>query len=149
MEAVQQDERSFKIGEHDFKLNKINAFKQFHVVRRVAPILGKLGIVLPELAKSAKKGEHKSQDEQFEEMAKFLEPIMDGFSKLSDEDSEFVLIQLLCAVEVHQKQFNTWARMASDKGLMFDQFELPVLLQCAGRSFMFNLSGFFASLPRK
>jgi hypothetical protein len=146
----QKNEREFSIGEHTFQLNKLNAFKQFHVVRRIAPILGKLGNVLPELAKAAKKvSAEQSVDQKIEEMAKFVEPIMNGLSSLSDADSEFVLLGLLSSVEVHQKQFNNWAKMATDKGLMFENFELPILLQCAGRAFMYNLSGFFASLPQR
>lgn len=35
-------DRDFKIGDREFKLNKIDAFKQFHLVRRVGPLLADL-----------------------------------------------------------------------------------------------------------
>ena len=35
-------DNDFEIGGRQFKLNKIDAIKQFHVARRVSPILGDL-----------------------------------------------------------------------------------------------------------
>jgi hypothetical protein len=83
----------FSIGGRDFKVRKIDAIKQFHIVRRISPILAEL---LP-----AMKGMQESKDQdQMDQIAKFLTPIMDGLSKLSDADSEIVLYGLLNAAEI-------------------------------------------------
>jgi hypothetical protein len=82
------------------------------------------------------------------EMAKIVSPIMMGLSKLSDQDSEFVLFGLLASVEVQQAAGN-WARVATPTMVMIQDLELPQLLQIAGRAFMYNLSGFFGALPRQ
>lgn len=136
--------REFSIGERDFKLNKIDAFKQFHVVRRLAPILSDLIPMLSQIQKTMKT--EQSEEAKFEEMSKILSPILTGLSKLSDEDSDKVLRSLLSAVEM--KQNPGWARIANDQMIMFSDLELPLLLQLAGRSFMFNMQGFFSILPQ-
>lgn len=140
-------EREFSIGAKDFKLCKIDAFKQFHIVRRIAPILSEL---LPSLAGAQKIANQKdlSESDKFEEFAKIAAPFMAGLSKLSDEDSNRVLFGLLASVEVKQESGN-WAKVSTDSMLMMQDLELPVLLQIAGKAFMFNLAGFFAALPAK
>ena len=127
-----------------FKIGKLNAFKQFHLVRRIAPILADLLPAIQDLQK-ASKGKSPLDSDNFEETAKILAPILTGFSKLSDQDSEFVLYGLLSCVEVQLGP--SWAKVSTDSMLMVQDMELPMLLQIAGRSFMANLSNFFVVLP--
>ena len=139
-------ERDFTFQGKNFKLNKIDAFKQFHIVRRIAPILSDL---IPALGAAAKtmKTEGLSESEKFEEFGKIATPIMSGLSKLSDDDSNKVLFGLLSAVEIQQDGGN-WAKVVSDNQLMFSNLDLPCLLNAAGKSFMFNMTGFFNILPQ-
>lgn len=139
----------FQVGDRKFKLGKIDAFRQFHIVRRISPLLADLMPALAAMSKAKKNAESMSEDEKLDEFAKLAQPILAGLSKLSDQDADYVLFRLLGAVEVHQPEFNSWAKIATDSGLMIQNLELPVLLQAAGRSLMFNLSGFFALLPQK
>lgn len=141
-------DNGFPIGEKKFKLNKINAFKQFHIVRRVAPVLSSLLPALTDLQKSSKNDSQISEADKLEEFAKILSPIFTGLSKLSDAEADFVLYGLLASVEMQQAGGN-WARVSTESMLMIQDLELPVLLQIAGRAFAFNLSGFFAALPRQ
>jgi hypothetical protein len=139
-------DNEFDIGGVNFKLRKIDAFKQFHIVRRIAPILSELLPALKDVGAGFKNLESLSEAEKFDQMAKIVTPIMDGLSKLSDQDSEFVLLGLLAAVEVNTS--GAWSTVAKGSMLMRQDLDLPVLLQLAGRAFMFNLSSFFAVLPR-
>lgn len=137
-------ENSFQIGDLQCKVSKINAMKQYHIVRRIAPILSEMIPMMKDIAKTSK--QQMTEDEQLEQSAKFITPIMDGLAKLSDKDSEFVLYNLLSAVEINQG--GVWSRIVVNDNLMFQNLELPVLLQAAGRAFMFNMQGFFAALQR-
>lgn len=133
-------DKDFEIGGRKFKLGKMNTFKQFHIVRRISPILADMLPAIKDLQIKSGKAE------TFEETAKILAPILTGFSKLSDADSEFVLYGLLSSVEA---QINgAWAKVATDSMLMIQDMELPTLLQIAGRAFIHNLTGFFAALPQ-
>lgn len=140
-------ENEFEIGGQKFKLSKINALKQFHIVRRVAPILADL---LPAMksVKSVSETDTLSEDQKLDKFAEIATPLMNGLSKLSDSDADLVLYGLLASVEVQQVTKN-WAFVSNGSMLLIQNLELPVLLQCAGRAFMFNLSGFFAGLPHK
>lgn len=138
-------DNSFSIGERNFKLSKMNAMKQYHVVRRIAPILSEM---LPAMQGMAKADFNTmSEDDKLDATAKIAEPIMRGLSKLSDKDSEMVLFSLLACAEIQQSSGN-WAKICNGEILMFQDLELPILLQIAGRAFMFNMAGFFAGLQR-
>ena len=138
-------ENSFEIGNRKFKIFKLDAFKQFHIVRRTTPILTEMLPVLKDLSVTTK-NQNLSESEKFEQMAKILGPVMTGLSKLSDEDANKVLYGLLSAVETQQPQ-GGWAKVATESMLMMQDLELPTLLQIAGRAFAYNLSGFFSALP--
>lgn len=139
-------DNEFEIGEKKYKVRKLNVFKQFHIVRRVAPLLAEMLPAIGELQKITAVNSKKTEAEKFEESAVVLGPILKGFSKLSDQDSEFVLYGLLSAVEVQTGPI--WAKVATENTLMMQDMELPALLNIAGRAFMFNLSGFFSVLPQ-
>lgn len=140
-------DRDFEIGTRKFKLNKIDAFKQFHIARRVAPLLGEMVPLFSEVAKNQKNSDSMGESEKFDQFAKFVPPIMNGLSRLSDEDANKVLYGLLSSVEVKQSSGN-WAKVATDTMLMMSDLELPILLNIAGRAFMFNIGGFFSALPQ-
>lgn len=143
------NDREFEIGGRKFKLSKIDAFKQFHIARRISPLLADLLPAMAEIQKVDKKSEAEMNEAQkFEEFAKIVTPLMHGLAKLSDEDSNRILFGLLAAAEVQQAAGN-WTKIANDSMLMIQDIELPAMLQIAGRAFMFNLSGFFGALPRK
>lgn len=140
-------DRDFEIGGRKFKLCKIDAFKQFHIVRRIGPLLSDL---LPAMKgmQNQKNIEDLPEGDKLDLIAKFAGPIMNGLSKLPDADADLVLFGLLSAVEVQQAAGN-WAKVSTSSMLMIQDLELSVLLQLAGRAFMFNLAGFFGALPQK
>lgn len=138
----------FSFGGRDFKVFKVDAMKQYHLVRRLGPILvGVLPAMKGGLPTTEAAVAKLSEDAKLDLMAKFATPIISGLSSLSDIDAEFVLRGLLSAVEMKQPAGN-WARVASQEMIMMGDLELPVLMHLAGRAFMHNLSGFFSVLPQ-
>ena len=138
----------FEIGGKNFKIGKLNAFKQFHIVRRISPILADLLPAVKEFQKFQKrKDDEKSEAERLDEMAVVLAPILTGFSKLNDADSEFVLLGLLSSVEM-KGPGGAWAKISNGTMMMFDDLDLSIMLQIAGRVFVSNLAGFFHVLPQ-
>lgn len=138
--------RSFEIGERKFQLNKIDAFRQFHIVRRIGPLLAELVTSMQGIGKIDEKS--MSEEQKFEHFAKLAGPLMSSLSKLSDADSDYVMLRLLASVEIYQSQHNVWAKVATENAVAFQDIELPMMLQIAGKALMYNLSGFFALLPR-
>lgn len=139
-------EKNFELGGIKFQLGKLDAFKQFHVVRRVGPLLSEIVTAAKDIG--SVKIDGMTEEQKLDHFSKLAAPFMNGLSKLSDADSDYVLLRLLSVVEVNQEKFGTWAKVAVDDRIMIE-LELPVMLGCAGRALMYNLSGFFASLPQK
>lgn len=137
----------FEAGGRKFKLNKINALIQFHIVRRIGPLLSEFMPVMAQISRKDVKG--MSEQDKMVEFAKIASPILNGLSKLSDTDADYVLFRLLSAVEVHQEQFNVWSKVSSDTGILMQDLEFPILMQVASQSLIFNLKGFFSLLPQK
>jgi hypothetical protein len=135
-------ETEFEINGRKFKLNKIDAFKQTHILKRMAPILSELVPHLKEISKDAKEPEKITEADSWVMLSKLLGPAMTGLSKLSDADSDFVLHNLLASVEVQQSSGN-WAKVSTPTMLMMQDLELPMITQIASKAFMFNCSGFF------
>lgn len=140
-------QRDFEIGNKKFKLCKIDAFKQFHIARRVGPLLLETLPASQGQLKDIKAYDALPEAEKLELFTKVVNPLMNGLAKLSDKDAELVLYGLLSSVETQQEAGN-WARVATADMLMIQDFDLPILLGLAGRAFMYNLSNFFTVLPQ-
>lgn len=136
-------DRDFSIGGKEFRLSKLDAFKQFHIVRRLGPILGDVIPVAQKLGGMKEDG--LSEQQKLEQFADIAKPILEGLSKLSEADANTVLLGLLSAVEIKQAPVGNWARLARDGNMMIQDLDLPVMLQAAGRAFAYNLAGFFAT----
>lgn len=141
-------DREFQIGELSFKLRKIDAIKQFQIARRVAPLLSEIVPVMAKLSKAEKNMDSLSEEQKLEQFTLIAQPVLKGISNLSDEDSDKLLYGLLSAVEMQQKSSGNWAMISNGNQLMFQDLDLAVLLQAAGRAFMYNMSGFFGALQR-
>lgn len=121
----------FEINGVQYRSDRMDAKKQFHVARRLAPLLAGLG--------GAIKGEKAG-------FAEFVGPIADAVSKMSDEDTDYVIDACLRVVQRQQGQ--TWQAVTSRGGdLMFDDIDLPVMLRLTVAVIQQSLGGFFPGGP--
>lgn len=135
----------FELGGRKFQISKINALDQFHIARRMGPILADIVPIIQQLNK--KKLDTLSEDEKLDSFGKLASPFMVGLAKLSDEDAEIVLFGLLSCAEI-QGASGAWMKITNKKLLLAQDLELPHLINIAGHSFMHNISGFFGGVPR-
>ena len=120
-----------------YQAGKLDAMRQFHVTRRLAPFLPKLaGAGLPSDPGSL------SQAAVFA----FLEPLAACVAAMSDADAEYVLHTCLSVVERRQDA-GGWAKVMAGGRLMFEDMDMAAMLVCAFHVLQHNLSGFFAALP--
>lgn len=139
-------DRDFQAGGRQFKLNKIDAIRQWHIVRRIGPLIAEL---MPQLSTLAKMNQDLPEEQKFAKIVEAITPFMAGLSSLSDDKADYVLFRLLGSVEVLQSEFNKWTRVSTDAGILMQDLELPILLQAAGRALFYNLGSFLDLLPRK
>ena len=113
-----------EINGGEYKIGKLSAFQQFHVSRKIAPILPTLIPIFLRMAKTPGGGLEKLPD-----LADVLTPFAEGIAQMSNEDSEFVLSTCLGAVKrLHQKDYTpVW----SDRGnvCLFDDMDLSVMIR--------------------
>ena len=140
-------EAQFEIKGQKFSLKKVNALEQFHIARRLMPVLSEMLPGLGKLSKNMKDLEKLTQEQQFDEISQAMSPAMNSLSKLNDKDSEYVLFGLLSCAQFHQAEHNLWLNIADKSGIKVP-LEFPVLMQVAGRALMFNIGDFLASRPR-
>lgn len=137
---------------NEYKFEKIDALSQFHIVRRLAPIIGELAAVVANsgVLKSGKKFEEmKFEEMDFEAIAKDIGPVLSTLAKLPDEDMNYALFGLLKGV-YRKNVGGGWSRITTDNQLfMFDDIkaDMSLMMTLAGKSFAANLGGFINALP--
>ena len=121
------------IAGNNYKTTKLDAFKQFHVSRRLAPALW----ALAGAASSDKGGDDSAL------MA--LEPVARAVSQMSDEDSEYVL--KACLSVCNREQNGGWAKVMNGNGqMMFQDIDMPAMMQLTFAVIQDNLGNFMQGL---
>lgn len=116
-----------EIGGQKYRIGRIDARKQFHVARRLAPILASLGA-------SSFKGDG---------FTKFLGPISEALSTMSDEDVDYVIDACLSACQRLQANGQGAPVIARGGGLMFEDIDMGQMIQLTVKVIQQNMAGFF------
>jgi hypothetical protein len=126
----------FEISGSTYRAEKISALKQFHVMRRLLPLLSGLAPAL-KIAREAKDG-------GTDVMLKMLEPMADILAKMSDEDSDYVI--KTCLTGCYKQQGGAFAPItARDGQIMFQDIDMPTMLQITVKAIQENFGGFFTA----
>lgn len=130
----------FEIEGKEFRADKLDAFKQFHVSRKLAPIIPTL---IPVFVKIAKDG---AEVKDLSAYGELLAPFADGLSAMTNEDSEYVLS--VCLSVTKRKVGDNWAPVWSNSGkvLMFDDMNLGDMIQIVLKVVQDSLGNFIRGL---
>lgn len=124
----------FEVKGQTYKIEQLDALTQFHVVRRLAPVLGKITPVLNGATSDSGLG--------------FFEPLSLAISEMSDEDANYCIFTLLKRVKRKQAQGLGWASVtSSNQQIMFDDIDVSVMLQIVAKAIQYNFSDFFSESP--
>lgn len=124
----------FTVGAHSYRAGKIDARKQFHLVRRLVPTL--VGLI--SLAEMREKG-----------LRAILENIgafTNALARMSDEDADYIMDTLLAAVQRKIEGDRGWASVSGSAGMMFEDISLALMMRLAFEAGRENLQGFFDEL---
>lgn len=122
----------FNVGDFSYRSGKLSAFVQFHVARKLGPILAKLG---PRLGPT----------EKATTMMDLLEPAVDALAEMPEADCDYVLHRCLAVV---QRQVGTaWQNVWNDgaKRMMFEDIDLSSMIQIAMQVLGDNLGNFIGA----
>ncbi|MCX2699257.1 phage tail assembly chaperone [Ochrobactrum chromiisoli] len=122
----------FQINEVAYRSGKMNAMTQFHVSRRMAPLLSSL----TEIAQGGKM-----------DVPSVLSSLMNEISKLSDTDCEYVLYACMAVTSRDQGGGRGYASILAGDGKtsMFPDIDMLGMLTIAAHVLQDNLAGFFPS----
>lgn len=120
---------------HSYKVGKLNAMQQFHVVRRLATLLAGVADQLQGLPK----------EDVAARMPGLLPALAERLATLDDATAEYVLMTCLAVAERKQSG-GGWAQVVAEGQLMFQDIDMPAMLTLVGHVLMENLAGFFGDL---
>lgn len=131
----------FEIGGQRYRAEKLDAFKQLHVSRKIAPIVPKL---LPMFLKFSEQGD--SMKEDLTGMAEAFEPLAQALADMPDADCEYVFNA--CLGVVARNQLGNWASIWNQnaRSLMFDDIDLGVMVQLTAKVIWDSLGNFIRGL---
>jgi len=124
------------IDGNNYRTGKLNAMTQFHVVRRLLPVVSAFGDI-PNDPKTGKPDE-----------TQFLPAMIKAVSHLSDDDCEFVIAKCLqvCLRQQGQNWSPVW-NMTVNR-LQFEDIDMTGMLNLTAATLGENLAGFFPALPQ-
>lgn len=133
-----------------YRVGRMNAMSQFHVGRRVAPLLFALGAAgVGMLGKEPPSGEDGDGLKAFVPM---IAPVAQVLSQMTDTESEYVIAECLQVVE-REVSSGRWGPMVStDAGarlahrMLFSDVDMRIMLRLVLESLKENLGDFWRGL---
>ena len=129
----------FEIAGQRYRAEKLDAFKQLHVSRKIAPIIPKL---LPMFLKFAEQKDALKDD--LAGMAEAFEPLAQALAEMPDADCEYVFNA--CLSMVMRNHQNNWASIWVGGSLMFDDIDLGAMVQITAKVIWDSLGNFTRGL---
>ncbi len=128
-----------EVNGESYRFGRLDAMKQFHVTRRLLPILAEMGMSAGTIAQM--RGEASEMG-----IVGLMGPVMEMISKMPDEDVEYIV--RTCLAVVKRQQGEAWAAVQAANGsLMFADIDMTVMIRLTIEVLKENLDGFFGSPP--
>lgn len=115
-----------------YRTGKLNAFAQMYIVKRAAPVLGKLQGLL--------------QQADMEHPESFVGPLGEAIGALPDESLEYICNACLDVCD-RRVEGGGWAPLRQNGATMYADLDLLTLLSLTAHTLQDNLAGFFLALP--
>lgn len=138
-----------EIGGNTYRINSMSAMTQFHVMRKLGPVLP--GIV-PVLAQAAaalpqadgqEDGSAMATVDGVAAIAMAARPLLDGLAAMADADAEYVINHCLSAVMRRDAGGKSWSAVSRDGVTMFDDIDLMASMHLVWAVLRENYTGFF------
>lgn len=141
-----------KVGDTEFQIGRISALKQFHISRRLTPLLAAviptLGpLLMKAMSEDAEQISAPEKQALINKIINSLPAIGEVLAQMPDADAEFILFACLDVCMV--KQDTGWAAVRKGGVLMFQTLDMPTMLSLTWEALKANLGSFFLTeLPK-
>ena len=143
----------FQVGQDHYRARRMTAFQQFHVARRLAPVISELLTTGSALAELAAAGTQEGEAPPEVDATKLIVPFADALSRVSDADCNYVLGACLAMVQRQQGGNGSgpavWSDVWNDraKKIMFEDVDvLTPMMEIVVQVLQDNLTGFFGAV---
>jgi len=92
---------------HQYRAGRLSAMEQFHVSRRISPLIPPLIPIFLQMARDTKDGQQQ-QAANLDQLASLFQPFTDGLASMKDADAEYVLSTCLSVVMRRVADTNNW-----------------------------------------
>jgi hypothetical protein len=143
---LSQTPSTFEVNGVKYASTKLNAFQQFHVLRKLGPVIAKLGpsflMAAPQVVTHADGSTTTTPTNIFDDMTK-MAPALEALSEMSESDCDFVLHRCLAVTKRFQEP-NHWVNIWHDqvKRLQFEDIDLATMMQITIHVLGESLAGF-------
>ena len=134
----------FIINNIEYRVEKLDAKTQFHLSRKIAPLLPKL---LPVFVSISQKDKESILSGNIEELCSVLQPFTDSLAEIPDEQASFIYDT--CLQNVMRKTGKDYAKVVSGNSSMFHDIDLDVTIQIVIKVIWYNLGSFISGLLSK
>lgn len=142
------------VGKRTYVTGRLDAFKQLHVSRKLAPLVmalqGSLGGLKPEDFEIAKEND----DAAVALFANSANPMVEAFSKMPNEDVDYIVGACLDVCQARDPTAGALSPVRVAGKMMFDDVDMAVVMRLTFAVVKENLGDFFlnplgAILPSK
>lgn len=132
------------INGHNYDIGKLNAKQQFHVVRRLSPLLSKATDILQSAQKLSA-----TATPTDEESLQVLGSAGEALAALPEQDVDYIIGACLSLARRQSQGGTGWCPLTTAGGdLMFNDMPMPEMMQLVFAVLRESLGGFFNALPQ-
>lgn len=134
----------------EYTIGRLNAVDQFHVSRKIAPIVPKLMPLIAEVAKGDLEKTIDSIDKRekgdlkdLQPLADALSPLMEVFAQMPEDDVNYIIYKCLSVAK------RDGAVVCRNNSIMFDDIDMTQVLPLVIATIRINLGNFIQGLLMK
>ena len=138
-----------EIGGNAYRINSMSAMTQFHVMRKLGPVLPGIVPVLAQAAAALPQANDQGDGgamttvDGVAAIAMAARPLLDGLAAMADADAEYVINHCLSAVMRRDPGGKSWNAVSRDGVTMFDDIDLMTSMQIVWAVLRENYTSFF------
>jgi hypothetical protein len=137
--------REENINGHTYQIGNLDAKRQFHVVRRLAPVLAAGGAAARAWLQRADAGASGGDVASLDGLFAAFGPLAEALGGMTDEATDYVINTCLAACR--RQNGGTWALVATQGGaIMFSDLTMAEMLRLTLLVLQENLSGFLGEI---
>lgn len=143
----------FSIGNANYRTTPMDAFKQWHILRRIGAAATGDIIEVANRIIDARKSQSAAGENwlvgmmtsmEIVDLIPIIEPLIRSIGRMTDADSNYVMMGCMACVQRQATGGAAWAPIVQNEQLMYSDIRMPEMLQIVAHVLRDNLQSFFA-----